>query len=633
MYRILLFLFLPFFLSSQNRYSIDSIPSKLKENVDAVIRLEKTEFIIKDKGNAIRNEKKIVTVMNDRGAEKYERFVAYYDKFNKIKDIEGAIYDAKGVRIYKVKKENIFDVSLYALSNDIGDARMKIMTFDKKRFKFPYTVEFSSSVLTKNMMFYPSESFYAQENTSTEEKTLQIESPIDFEFRIKERNLPFKATIINDDKRKIYNWTIKNISAQEYESYMPLNIYPEVITAPKEFTIEKYGGDIESWNDLGKFMWSLNEGRDVLPDNTKLKIKDLIKNERDTLKIIEILYNYLQNNTRYISIQLGIGGWQTITADEVANKGYGDCKALSNYMKAILKVAGISSYMALVNAGENEEDVEIDFPNARFNHVVNCVPLKNDTIWLECTSQRLAAGYLGSATGNRKALLILPEGGELVNTCRYTDADNTEIRKADIKVDELGNAKAIINTIYLGVRQESKSYIINEKNEDQQKKSINNSIPLSFFEVDKFSFEENKQKTPSIKEIINLTVFKLINKTGSLYLIKPNIMNKRIPLLPNGERKSPFFLDQNMFGFQEIDSLLFNISSNFIPELIPASVSIDSKFGQYKVMFDFKNGILSYYRKLNFKSGYFPAKDYQELLDFIKSINKNDQLQVVFKKV
>jgi hypothetical protein len=328
-------------LSSQNSYHIDSIPSILKENVDAVIRLDKTEFKIKDKGKAVLNTHYVVTIFNERGADNQLRYYTHYDKLNKVLNISGKVYDKNGERIYKLSKKDIYDVSASARGNEVTDDRIKIAEFDNKNFQFPYTIEFESSEETTNMMFYPSEYFYPSERLSTQEKTLIIETPDDFEFRYKEKKMPNTLNLVTEKNKKIYTWTIKNISASEYEIHTPDDFYPEIITAPNAFSVEGYEGDIESWKDIGKFISKLNEGRDVLPEATKIKVANLVSQEKDTLKKIELLYQYLQNNTRYMSIQLGIGGWQTMTAAHVAQTGYGDCKALSNYMKALLKEAKV----------------------------------------------------------------------------------------------------------------------------------------------------------------------------------------------------------------------------------------------------------------------------------------------------
>ena len=61
----------------------------------------------------------------------------------------------------------------------------------------------------------------------------------------------------------------------------------------------------------------------------------------------------MQSRTRYASIQLGIGGYKPAPAMEVSEKGYGDCKGLTNYMSALLKEAGITSYYTWVKSGAN----------------------------------------------------------------------------------------------------------------------------------------------------------------------------------------------------------------------------------------------------------------------------------------
>ena len=58
-------------------------------------------------------------------------------------------------------------------------------------------------------------------------------------------------------------------------------------------------------------------------------------NETDPIEKAKIVYKYMQEKTRYISVQVGIGGFKPMLAKDVDRLGYGDCKALSNYTKAL----------------------------------------------------------------------------------------------------------------------------------------------------------------------------------------------------------------------------------------------------------------------------------------------------------
>src|SRR6185503_18169122 len=194
------------------------------------------------------------------------------------------------------------------------------------------------------------------------------------------------------------------------------NRYPHVSIVSDRFSHYGFEGDLSSWKSFGQWINTLYSGLDILPPDRQQFFTQLVKDASDNKEKIKRIYQYMQKNFRYVSIQLGIGGLKPFSAEFTDKKKYGDCKALSNYMKAALKSVGIPSHIAIINAEYNQEPVDPNFPANGFNHVILCVPGQNDSIWLECTSSTAAFGELGSFTENRNALLITDNGGVLVPT-------------------------------------------------------------------------------------------------------------------------------------------------------------------------------------------------------------------------
>lgn len=624
----LLFVYAGKLSAADGNYPVSAIPVSLKENANAVQRMEEVIFTIKSAGEGILKTRFAITILNEKG-KKYASVHVGYDKLNKFNYLQGALYDANGRLIEKLKKSDIRDVSAISDNSLFEDTRVKQATFHCP--SYPCTVEFEYETVRNNMLFYPSWTPQASDEHYTVEKSVfTVITPQTQVLRYKEINLPSKVSIKSEGGHKIYTWQIENLPVIAAEVMGPSlsALIPAVITAPTAFEIEGYQGNMESWKSLGKWLYDLNANRDQLPENVRQQVLQMVGNDKDPLVKARKIYEYLQKNTRYVSIQLGIGGWQTFEASTVAEKGYGDCKALTNYTKALLQVAGIPSYVASIYADDNDSDFRTDFPSNQFNHVILCIPQVKDTIWLECTSQTTSFGYLGRSTYNRYALLFTPDGGKLVKTPMYTAKDNLQVRKADIHIDAQGDAKAEVNTLYTGLQQEIPSALMHQLNPDEQKKYLYNHITLPSFEITKFDFTQQKSRIPAVTEKISLSVRKCVSKSGNRIFLTPNLLTTTSVSLPATEKRKTEII-RNM-AYTDIDTIRYHLPSGYRPEYQPESLNYRSKFGEYAASVEVSEGVIIYIRRVQIYQGKYPAETYNELQDFYKKVTKADKMQLVF---
>jgi hypothetical protein len=614
---------------SQNNYDVKLISPELLPHANVVKRMEEIKIEIKDAGKAVIYNKYALTIINPAGDEA-AAFYEHYDQLIGIRDIEGNLYDASGKKIKSLKKSDLQDISGTGESSLADDNRLKMHNFNYKIY--PYTIEYETEVELKGIFYLPAWLPVADENYAVEKSKLIVQCPADYALRFKTFNYG-KEPQKNSIKQTLqYEWMVEKIVAVEAESYSPEwhEITPAVFLAPVNFEIQHYTGNMTDWQGFGKFIYSLNIGRDKLPDNIKQQVHQLTDNVADSKEKVKILYEYMQKNTRYISIQLGIGGWQTFDAAYVASKGYGDCKALSNYMFSLLKEAGIKSYYTLIKAGENKNSLLADFPSNQFNHIIVCVPQAKDTVWLECTSQTLPAGYLGGFTSNRNALLVDENGGTLVHTPVYSKNDNLQIRKITASVNEEGKLTAIVNTKYAALQQDDLNGMLNAVSKERVAEILRVQLNLPSYDVVSFDYADEKGVLPLIKERLEITANNYCTISGKRLFIVPDILNKSFSKINGAETRK--FDIQLSSAFIDIDSAEISIPAGYTPESIPADISLDTRFGTYKTTLKITAGKVVYTRNFQRNSGRFPASDAVALADFFSKIYYADRAKIVFVK-
>ena len=614
--------------ASDIKYPASAIPEGLKKNANVVKRMEEFEFRIINTSETVLIHKYALTILNENGDDNAV-LVEYYDKLQKINSIEGALYDAEGKELKKLKSKDVMDLSAVDDINLMDDNRRKVHQFYYKAY--PYTVEYEVETKFNNTFFFPTWLPMESDHFAVEQSAYTIICPSNYTVRYRAFNYKGDPVVSTEKDKKIMRWEVKNLPGlvRPYASPPLYELTTMIFFAPSEFEIEDYKGNMSSWQEFGKFQYTLIKDRDKLPDDVIQKVQELTSGITDEREKIRVLYDYLQHQTRYIGIQLGLGGWQPFDASFVAKKGYGDCKALTNYMHSLLKAANIKSCYTLVKAESGQNIVE-DFPSQQFNHVILCVPLQKDTMWLECTSQTLPAGYMSDFTANRKALLIDEQGGTLVSTPRYTIKENTQVRNITGKIDDEGTLNMKVNTIYGGTQQDNLSDMIHVLSKDKVQKVLQEELELSTYNVNDFKYTENKDVLPKLSEQLDITVSGYATVSGKRLFINPNILNRATRKIDVDEKRTVDLLFKQ--EWRDDDSYEIEIPSGYQMEVMPQGVSLKTKFGTYSDSIKLDGNKITYHRIREQFSGRFPAKDQNELAKFYDDIYKADRSKIVFVK-
>lgn len=612
--------------SGDSNYSIDNIPKELLKNANAVVRMDYTLFELKSPKEATMTRKYAITILNSK-ADRYAHFQKNYDKLRKISSIKAILYDKNGKQVRKIKKKEIIDISAVSEGTLYDDARLKVIEILHNNY--PYTIEFEYKVKFNGLLIYPPWFPVLDYKIAVQQSTYKAIIPEKMDFRYKKYNFPNEPKYSTQKESKIYEWNMEKFQALQEEPYSPKSryIFPVVFLSPNDFEYDGYKGNMESWKTYGKFIYDLADGREQLDSETVNEVKKLVAGVKDKEEKIRIIYEHLQSKTRYISIQLGIGGLQPFKAKDVDKNGYGDCKALSNYTRAMLKAIGIKSYHATIGAGRNNTSIDPSFPFKGYtNHMILCVPLENDTIWLECTSQNQPFGFLGSFTDDRNALLITEEGGKIVRTTRYPQKINTQKRAAIIKIDTDGNARAHIVTKYRGLKYEKISYQF-LRNKKEQKETLFERLDIPNMEIESFKYSQVKDRIPEATEELNLEIKNYASVSGKRIFIPLNILNKKKRSLPKVKnRKTAVVIN---IASISTDEIIYEVPSHFEVEHLPESVSFDSDFGSYAATVTKEGNKITYVRTLKFNKNTYPAERYADLLKFYKKIVRADKMKMV----
>lgn len=626
----LIFLFVSTHFYAQNQqYNLAALQSNLTENANSIVRLNDKSIEIVSKKSMTISTKRVVTVLNDKGIGAMDA-AEYFSATSKIRSIEATILNKEGVEIKKIKRRDFKENSV-SEGSIITDN--KILYLDYTPVMYPFTLVFESVVETSNTAFIPS--WYPVSNLyeSVENNSLSILYLPELGFKYKEFNFENYPNISKAISGNTITFTAKNIPAFKKEDYSPAyqSFFPYVMFGLTSFQLEGVDGVASDWKNFGSWMYeNLLKGTDELPLETQTKIKSLVGSETDPRKITQIIYKHVQDKTRYISIQLGIGGWKPMLAKDVDRLGYGDCKALTNYTRALLQIAGVPAYYTVIYGDTEIRNLQQDFVSMQGNHVILGVPIDGKICWLECTSQENPFGFQGDFTDNRTALLVKTDGGEIVQTPASTAKQNSQLSTGSFSIDAQGSITGNVVIKSSGIQYESKYWLEKKSAEELSKYYINyfwhiNNLKLSSIQV------KNDKEAIEFKEEIAISAPNFGSLSSGRLMFSLNAFNplRSVPQRYR-TRMNPFEIER---GFYDQDEIEITLPPEFTIEAIPDATEISEKYGFYKTEYSIvSESKLIYKRTYQINPGYYTKDEYDNFRKFSESVSKMDNAKIVLIK-
>ena len=175
-------------------------------------------------------------------------------------------------------------------------------------------------------------------------------------------------------------------------------------------------GSFDSWQELSKVMEPHFTQAAELPADGEVarEVAAIMAQAEDPLKRTELAVRMVQDQVSYLLDGLDGGNYLPQSAEETWEKRYGDCKAKSVLLLAILQEMGIDADVVLVATRGGDATPELLPLPASFDHMIVRATVNGVDYWLDGTTTATRIGNMDTVPPFHYALPLKPGGADLV---------------------------------------------------------------------------------------------------------------------------------------------------------------------------------------------------------------------------
>jgi len=624
----------PEWLRTAAHVALPSYPEK----TDAVILLDEQETRVKDSGEIRTTRRLAYKILRPEGRS-HATFVVSFDQETKVTFLKAWSISARGEE--EVKEKDAVETGFTA-ETLYSDLRRKIITAPSADPGSIVGYEYEQ----KRRPAILQDVWWIQDPNPVLRGRFVLQLPKGWEHRavwIHHAKIEPHAGGENE-----WVWEVQNLQGVEDELSMPPWQAMAGRLAVTYFPREGSTGH-GSWAKVGQWYGTLSAGvREVTPE-IRQKVTEVTKGAPSLIEKIRRLAAFAQGDIRYVSIQIGIGGYRPHAADVVLRNRYGDCKDKATLLSALLKELGLESYFVLANSGRGA--VAPEFPSMlNFNHVILAIslPAEVDTaslfassrherlgplLYFDPTSTFTPLGYLPTELQGSSGLLVTEQGGELVSLPVLAPSTNRLLRAAEMTLGTDGSLSGVVREIYQGApaTEWRARYLSAEIDERQKMLEDRFYSALGGVALEGAQAIDLHDISQNLVLDFRLKANSYAQKAGDLLLVRPRLMGWKGELVgeEEKERKQAFVFDTATL---ETDSFAITLPDGYIVDELPEPMQAVYDFGEYRSKTVVDGKVLRYARSYTIKSLQVPVERFGDLRKFFARIGADQRAYAILRK-
>jgi transglutaminase-like putative cysteine protease len=474
-----------------------------------------------------------------------------------------------------------------------------------------------------------SDSWSVTTGRTTRRSRYLLDLPASMTPHIRERAVRFPRVTKEANGRRTYLWATKELPLIRPEPFAAdsNDIYASVsVSAPIE------------WSTIGSWYAKLARDRYVITPEIRAALDTVVARARTGDDSLRAIHRWVAQDIRYVSVALGIGGYQPRMPAAVFSTKYGDCKDKATMFVALARALGMTAYPVLLNSGGS---VDSTMPGIeQFNHEIAAVKRADGKyLFLDLTSELTPVGALPYGEQGEFGLVVHDDGA--VEPVRFP-LDSIDHNAAELHLIGTLSPDGKFNGRYWerasGTRQYALRGPFSSPIDSVRRAEAQRALATGFFRGasgDSLVGFDGKdlQAEPRVSMIIrNGSASKRSGDTdllsipfGSLSGWAENMANT---LDARGERHFPIDV-ADVIG----PLTTFNEYRVTLPEgwkaRVPRNVTVNGPFGLYESKYAQDGRDLVITRRLRGTTGILPKERISDLTDWLRQVSTDDVRMIV----